>query len=81
MSENGEIVKNGKGTAEVFNFFFFGKIVKNLNISQCSDFDPIIENVKDPTLKAILKYKNTLVFWQSELNVIAIALLVLGRSG
>ena len=36
MSENGEIVKNGKGTAEVFNFFFVGKIVKNLNISQCS---------------------------------------------
>ena len=38
-------------------FFFVGKIVKNLNISQCSDFDPIIENVKDPTLKAILKYE------------------------
>ena len=40
----------------VFNNFF-GNIVKNLNISQYSDFDPIIENVKDPTLKAILKYK------------------------
>ena len=31
--------------------------MKNLNISQYSDFDPIIENVKDPTLKAILKHK------------------------
>ena len=56
MIKNGEIVKTEKGTAEVFNNFF-GDIVKNLNISQYSDFDPIIENVKDPTLKAILKYK------------------------
>ena len=56
MSENGKIVKTEKETAEVFNNFF-GNIVKNLNISQYSDFDPIIEKVKDPTLKAILKYE------------------------
>ena len=56
LIENGEIVKTQKGTADAFNNFF-GNIVKNLNISQYSDFDPIIENVKDPTLKAILKYK------------------------
>ena len=50
-------MKIEKGTAEVFNNFF-SNIVKNLNISQYSDFDPIIENVKDPTLEeAILKYK------------------------
>ena len=36
---------------------FFFNIVKNLNISQYCDFDPTIENVKDPTLKAILKYE------------------------
>ena len=34
-----------------------GDIVKNLNISQYSDFDPSVENVKNPSLKAILKYK------------------------
>ena len=56
LSENGEIVKTEKETAEVFNNFF-GNIVKNFNISQYSDFDPITENVKDPTLKAIFKYK------------------------
>ena len=56
MSENGAIEKTEKGTAEIFNNFF-GNIVKNLNIFQYSDFDPIIENVKDPTLKAILKYE------------------------
>ena len=36
---------------------FFFNIVKNLNISQYCNFDPTIENVKDPTLKAILKYE------------------------
>ena len=56
FSENGEMVKTEKETAEVFNDFF-RNFVKNLNISQYSDFDPIIENVKDPTLKAILKYE------------------------
>ena len=56
LSENGETVKTEKETAEVFNSFF-GNIVKNLNISQYSNFDPIIENVKDPTSKAILKYE------------------------
>ena len=33
--------------------------MKNLKISQYSDFDLIIENVKDPTLKATLKSKKT----------------------
>ena len=54
LSKNGVNMNTEKGTADVFNNFF-GNIVKNLNISQYSDFDPIIENVKDPTLKAILK--------------------------
>ena len=45
MSESGEIVKTEKGKAEVFSNCF-GNIVNNLNISQYSDFDPVIENVK-----------------------------------
>ena len=52
MSEIVEIVKTEKGTAKVFKIF-----VKNVNISQNSDFDPNVEHVKDPTLEAILKYK------------------------
>ena len=56
LSENSEILETKKGTAEVFNNFF-GNVVKNLNIFQYSYFDPIIENVKDTTLTAILKYK------------------------
>ena len=38
-------------TAEVF-------IVKNLKIPQYSNFDPIAQNIEDPTLEAIVKYKN-----------------------
>ena len=56
MCENGEIMKTENGTAEVLNNFFFN-IVKSLNISQNSHIDPIIENVKYLTLKAIFKYK------------------------
>ena len=41
LSENGEIVKTEKETAEVFHNFF-----GNIDISQYSDFDPIIDNVK-----------------------------------
>ena len=74
-----KIVKTGKEIAEVFNDFF-GNIIKNLNISQYTDFNPIIERVKDSTLKAILKYESTLAFWRSEVNVIGVVLLVLRRS-
>ena len=72
-------MKTEKGAAAVFNNFF-GNIVKNINISQYSGFDPIKENVKDATLKAILKYKNTLAFLRSKLNVIGVVFLVLERS-
>ena len=54
LSENGEIVKTVKEAPEVLTIFL-GNIVKNLNIFQYSDFDPIIENVEDPSLKGILK--------------------------
>ena len=36
-------------------------------MSQYSNFDPIIENVRGPTLKAMLKYKKA--FWLPDLNV------------
>ena len=75
-------MKTGKETAEVFNNFFCN-IIKNLNIFQCSDFDPIIVNVKDPILKAILKYEKYLsipAIKTNNRNVIGMVLLVLGRS-
>ena len=43
-------------TAKVFNTFF-SNVVQNLNISRFPDSDPLIRNIKDPALKAILKYR------------------------
>ena len=57
MVEKGEILKTDLETAEVLNTFF-GNIVKNLEINQYSNFDPAINNAKDPTLEAILKHKD-----------------------
>ena len=44
-------------TGEVLNTFF-GNIVTNIEIIQYSNFDLVINNVIDPTLRAILKYKD-----------------------
>ena len=57
LVEKRVILKMDLETAEVLNTFF-GNIVKNLEINQFSNFDPLINNVKDPTLKAILKHKD-----------------------
>ena len=57
LLEKGEVLKTDLQTAEVLNTFF-GNRVKNLEINQYSNFDPEINNVKDPTLRAILKYKD-----------------------
>ena len=57
LVEKIEILKTDLETGEVLNTFF-GNIVKYLEINQHSNFDPVINNVKDPTLRAILKYKD-----------------------
>ena len=43
-------------TANILNTFF-SNVVQNLDISRFPDSDPLIQNIKDPTLKAILKYR------------------------
>ena len=57
ISEKGKILKSESETAESLNSFF-SNIVKNLNISRYSEFDPVTENIADPTFKAIFKYKD-----------------------
>ena len=57
VTENGEYIKTEMKTAEVFNSFF-SNIVKNIKIPQYSNFDPIAQNIEDPTLKALVKYKS-----------------------
>ena len=37
---------------------FFGNLVKNFEINQYSNFDPVVNNAKDPTLRASPKYKD-----------------------
>ena len=57
ISEKGEILKTESKTAESLNSFI-SNIVKNLNISRYSEFNPVTENIADPTVKAIFKYKD-----------------------
>ena len=57
ISEKGKILKTESETAESLNSFF-SNIVKNLNVSRYSEFDPLTENIADPTLKAIFKCKD-----------------------
>ena len=54
LSENREILKTDMETAKVLNTFF-PNIAQNLKISRFPHFDPLIQNIKYPTLKAILK--------------------------
>ena len=57
ISEKGEILKTESETAETLNSFF-SNIVKNLDFSRYSDSDYVTENITDPNLKAIFKYKH-----------------------
>ena len=52
LTGNGEHVKTEMKTAEALNSFFLD-IVKNLKIP--TNFDPIVQNIEDPTLKTIVK--------------------------
>ena len=56
LVENDELIKTDLETAEVFNNFF-SNIVQNLKISRYTNEEPIVSNINDPTLKAILKYR------------------------
>ena len=57
LIENDEIIKTEKGTAKVFKTFF-SNIVQNRDIQQYNVDDPICENINDPLLKAIVRYRN-----------------------
>ena len=57
LVEKNNILKTGLETAEILNTFFENRVY-NLEVSQYSNFDPVINHVKDPTLRALLKYKD-----------------------
>ena len=52
--EKGEILKTGLEAADILNTFF-ENIIKNLEINKYSNFDPVINNVKGQTFRAVLK--------------------------
>ena len=56
LVDNEKIIANDKEIAKVLNDFF-SNIIKTLNIPKKDHTDSIVENVRDPTLKAILKYR------------------------
>ena len=58
-----------KQNAELLNIFF-SNAVRNLKISRFSNTNPLAERLSDPTLKAILKYKNQLVLLLLEMQII-----------
>ena len=57
LVEEDEIISKDSEVAEVLNTFFSNK-VSNLNIPEYQMNDPISDNINDPVLKAIAKYKN-----------------------
>ena len=59
LVENDEIIKTEKGTTKVLNAFF-SNFVQNLDVQQYNVDDPICENINDPLLKAIVRYRNLL---------------------
>ena len=57
LIENNKIVKNDNDTARVLNTFF-SNIVCDLKIPDYNNCDSLAENIQEPVLKAIVKYRN-----------------------
>ena len=56
LIEENEIVSNDENTAQVLNTFF-SNIVSSLNIPEYDTSDPISDNISDPIIKLIVKYR------------------------
>ena len=56
LVDNEKVITNDKEIAKVLNDFF-SNIIKTLNITKKDHTDSVIANVRDPTLKTILKYR------------------------
>ena len=57
LVEDERVTTQDEQNAELLNIFF-SNAVKFLKISRLSNTNPLAERLSDPTLKAILKYKN-----------------------
>ena len=59
MTENEKMLTSESETGETLNNLFSNK-VKKLSIPKFNSNNSVTENIKDPAIKAILKYKNHL---------------------
>ena len=57
LVENDKIVENDKKSATVLNNFF-SNIIKSLGIPQYKDAERVGQNISDPVLKVIIKYRS-----------------------
>ena len=57
LIDNNKIVKNDDDTARVLNTFF-SNIVSDLKIPDYNNYNLLAENIQEPVLKAIVKYRN-----------------------
>ena len=55
-TEDDKIVENDKNTASILNEFF-SNIITTLGSPQNNETEPVIHNIGDPLMKAILKYR------------------------
>ena len=54
---NSEVDTAEQDTAHVLNIFF-SNIVANFKIPEYADYDPVANNISDPILKLIVRYRN-----------------------
>ena len=59
LVEGEKIIKTNQANAKVLNNFF-SNAIKNLEIPQYNQVDPIGQNIKDPVIKAIIKSSRNL---------------------
>ena len=59
LVENNEIISEDIDAAQTLNSFF-SNIVTNLKIPAYADSNSSLENVSDPIIKLILKYRETI---------------------
>ena len=80
LTDNDKIITNDKEIAKVLNNIF-SHIIKTLSTPQKNHTDSIIENARDPTLKAILKYCKhpSILAIKKRLKVVLYLLLVILR--
>ena len=77
---NEKSIPNDKNIAKVLNRFF-SNVIKILNVPEKRHTDSIIENVRDPTLEAMLKYRKhpSILAIKKRLKVVLYLLLIILR--